>query len=371
MRAPSNPKQRTTNPTNCITTLLLLVAFTFPALASPRTVQSAEPERTSKKDIEPVRKAQSNDKDVAKIDLFLAIAREQIEVRFIPQGSTKATIVFENKTDEAIDIDLPDAFGAVHVLGQFGQGPGGGFGQGAGGGFGQGAGAAGFGQGAGAGGGAGQGGGQNVGGGFFGGQAGGGQGAGNNAGGGFFRVEPDKKRRLTTSTVCLQFGHKDPTPRMKYELVPISAVSQNPLIQELCHNLGRQTASQSVSQAVAWHLQDDLSFADLGKLNLRESRYTGEERRFTRRQLESAKHYLSYLHNESATESATNATDNQISEDSTNTRKPVSQTQVDPQAAYQNASVRGTTIRHTTNRHTRNRLQAEAFVTGCTAGLRE
>ena len=240
----------------------------------------------------------SGSQDSQSIDLFEAIDNKIVSVKFIPVGAHRANVVFENQTNDDVNLSLPNAFGARHVLAQFGNNGGGGFGQGAG----MGLGIQGLGGGGGQnlGGGFGQGnlGGFNNGGGGFGqgnlgggvpGIGGGGFGAGN---GRFFRVAPDKKRRITVNTFCLQYGKTDPNPRMKYEIVPLKSVCENDQVELLCESMASGKISQNVAQAVAWHLENGLSWEKLASLNRRESRYLGYQRFFSRRQLVEAKKYI-------------------------------------------------------------------------------
>ncbi|MFN3190950.1 MAG: hypothetical protein ACE361_10545 [Aureliella sp.] len=239
------------------------------------------------------------------LGLFEAISNDLVQAQFIPIGAHKANVIIHNMTDRTLDLNLPNAFGARHVLGQFGQGAGGGIGFGAGGG-----GAGAFGQGGGAFGQGGAGGfGQNLGGGFGQGGIGGGQGAGQGFGfgqgagqpafgqgngqfnGGFFRIKPDKKRRISVSTVCLEHGKQDPNPRMKYAIVPLLEVSPNPATEQLCNDLASGRLKQPIAQAVAWKLENGLSWDQLAKLNRRESRWLGNEARFTRSELAEAQKY--------------------------------------------------------------------------------
>ncbi|MEM8733552.1 MAG: hypothetical protein AAGG44_05000, partial [Planctomycetota bacterium] len=159
--------------------------------------------------------------------------------------------------------------GGAGGFGQGGQNLGGGFGQGIGGG-----------QGAGQGIGFGQGGGQN---GF-------GQG-----GGGFFRIEPDKKRRIMVQTVCLEHGKRDPNPRMPYQLVPLKNVSNNPAVEQLCRDLASGKIGQNTAQATTWNLENGLSWEQLAALNRRQSRWLGNESRFTATELKDAHRYRNQL----------------------------------------------------------------------------
>ena len=234
------------------------------------------------------------------IDLFKAIEKELVSVKFIPLAASRANVVIENEGDDPIDLVLPQAFGAVHVLAQFGGQGAGGLGQGGGfqggaGGGGLGAGGAGQNLGGGFGGGGGfqggAGGGGFQGGGLQGG-AGGGFGGGLGGGGGFFRVKPDRKATLKVKTFCLQHGRPDPNPRMKYAIVPLETVSKSKLIESLCQDLGSGRLTQEVAQAVAWHEANELNWDRLARLNRRESRYTGIERMFNLDQLTRARSWL-------------------------------------------------------------------------------
>jgi hypothetical protein len=249
---------------------------------------------------ETVRTAQtaSAESSIVAIELFEAMRRDAIKVRFIPQSAVLAVVYFENLGSAPIDLRLPAAFGAVHVLAQ----PGGGYGGGA---FGGGGGLAG----AGAGGLAGAGGGQGLGGGFgggIGGGAGGGIGGGlggafNGVGGGvggfggggglnagFFRLEPGKVRKLSLNTVCLEHGKPDPNPRMIYRLVPLQRVNDDPAIEQVCQLLGAGNVQPAVAQAAAWHLANGLSWDTLRHKNRHESKFTGNISWFSSAELELA-----------------------------------------------------------------------------------
>ena len=236
------------------------------------------------------------------VQLFDAMEQELVEVKFVPVDSSRANVLLKNLTNETLTVALPAKFGAVHVLGQFGAGGlgagglggiglgGGGGGQGLGGGFG-GGGLGGGGFGGGGFGGAGLGGGGGFGGGGFGGAglgAGAGFGGPGLGGGGFFRVAPDKTKKLSVRTVCLEHGKDDPNPRMKYTLVPLEQLTTAPEIQELCVQLGEGAIAQSVAQAAAWHLANGLSWDELAAKNRVESIYTGHTKYFSSAELQAA-----------------------------------------------------------------------------------
>ena len=177
------------------------------------------------------------------VELFAAVDAGQIEVRVIPRDSTRARVLIENKTDQPLNVQLPEAFAIQPVLAQFG-GQGGGQ-QGGGGG------------------------GQQSGGGGFGG--GGGQQGG---GGGFFNVAPEKVGQIRVEIVCLEHGKADPRPAVPYELKPISAFTSDTKVHELCKLLGQGEYSQRAAQVAAWHLADGMSFDELASKEIR--RLNGE-----------------------------------------------------------------------------------------------
>lgn len=61
-----------------------------------------------------------SDEPVKTVELFQAIDEGTIEVQFVPKDASQATVIIRNKTDDMLDIQMPKAFGAVHVLGQMG-----------------------------------------------------------------------------------------------------------------------------------------------------------------------------------------------------------------------------------------------------------
>ncbi|MHA1567401.1 MAG: hypothetical protein ACTSX7_18985, partial [Alphaproteobacteria bacterium] len=63
------------------------------------------------------------------VEMFTAIEQDQIDVKLIPKDSTQCRVMIENKTDQPLNVKLPDAFAGVPVLAQMG-GMGGGMGGG-------------------------------------------------------------------------------------------------------------------------------------------------------------------------------------------------------------------------------------------------
>lgn len=169
------------------------------------------------------------------LQMFDAVEAGQIEARVIPKNASQATILLENKTNQPLSIELPEAFAGVHA--QIGGGGG------RVGGLGGGGGAQGIG-----------------GGGLGGGIGGGGRGGG---GGGVFNVAPDSIRKVKVATVCLEHGKDDPTPRMVYVLKPIEEFTTDAKVIEICKRLGAGDIETYTAQAAVWHLTAGLSWDQL------------------------------------------------------------------------------------------------------------
>lgn len=262
------------------------------------------------------------------VDFFQAIDAGKIEVRFIPRDAAAANVLISNKTDQTLQVRLPDTFaalpvatarqapGARHTLGAMQPAanpaaiqnpkppafPGlAALQQPANPVLGQLLGGQGFGnQGAGAGGGGGT---QGVGGGFNQGQ---GQGQGNQGNFGFggqrqgqgfggFRIPPEKLRKLKVTTVCLEHGKPEPNAKVEYRIVPLAQFRDDDRIAALCRRLASGQTSQNTAQAAAWHLSNKLSWNDLSKLNRIESRYRGNIRQFTSSELGDAKRLVAHI----------------------------------------------------------------------------
>jgi hypothetical protein len=208
-------------------------------------------------------------KAAAVVEWFAAEEAGQIEVKFIPKNATEATILLKNLTDAPVTIKLPEAFAAVPILAQGMMGGMGGMGGGGMGGMG---------------GGMGGGGGQAMGGGM-GGMGGGGMGGMGGGmggmGGGMMRIAPEKLHKLKVTTVCLEHGKPDPTPKMVYKMVPAEKFTKDARVLGVCTMLGYGMIAQNTAQAATWHLTDNLSWQELATKNRIESKYTGNVPWFT------------------------------------------------------------------------------------------
>jgi len=233
-----------------------------------------------------------------RVEMFAAMDNGLITVDYIGKDSTEANLIFRNKGSEPLDIVLPETFGAVPVLAQ-GMMGGGGMGGMGGGGMG-GMGGGGMGGGGMGGGGMGGGGNQGMGGGMGGGGMGGGgmggmggggmggMGGGGMGMGGMMRVEPDRPRRMTVATLCLEHGKPDPNPRVKYRVVRLAEVNAAPEIAELCKAVARGDVPQNTAQAAAWHIANGLTWEELTNKPRMISEYTGIEYYFNRVEIQNA-----------------------------------------------------------------------------------
>ncbi|MFN7731857.1 MAG: hypothetical protein ACK5OB_08140 [Pirellula sp.] len=257
------------------------------AQASTRVAATSKKNRlaASKKDSAPVKR----------VEMFEAMDQGILAVEYIGKNSTEANLIFRNKGDEALEIVLPETFGALPVVTQgMGMGMGGGGMGGMGGGGMGGMGGGGMGGGGMGGGGQGMGGGMGGGGmggggmGGMGGGMGGMGGGGMGMGGGMMRVEADRPRKLTVATLCLEHGKPDPNPRMKYRVVRLSEVNPNPEIAELCKAVAAGQVPQNTAQAAAWHIANGLSWEELASKPRMISEYTGIEYYFNRGEIQNA-----------------------------------------------------------------------------------
>lgn len=99
-------------------------------------------------------------------------------------------------------------------------------------------------------------------GGGYGNNSGGGRG-GRSGGGSSWSVAPDKSIRESVKTVCLEHGKRDPNTSVKYEIRPITDVTDSNEVAVLCSLVGTGKVDQNAAQAAVWHLNNDMSWEDL------------------------------------------------------------------------------------------------------------
>ncbi len=195
------------------------------------------------------------------VEMFAAIESGQIEVQLIPKDSTLANIRIANKTNQPLNVRLPEAFAGIpaSVLAQMNN-RGGGMGMNQGGGN------------------------QGMGGGM-GGMGGGGMGGGGmGGGGGGWNVAPEKVAHFKVPAVCLDHGKKEPRAKVPYVIRPIEEYSDKPAVHQLCRMIGTGQLNQRAAQVAAWHLNNGMSGQELAAKKIRHANGTTEPY-FTRMEL--------------------------------------------------------------------------------------
>lgn len=204
------------------------------------------------------------DPTAEQVDLFTGLDSGALAVRVVAHDPRGGNVFIENLSQKPLTIHLPDAVAMVQVLKQVGNN--GFFGNNFGNGQGNLSGQNGMN-------GQQQGSAQSLGSGF--GQSNGmnGQGQGNNnnsfpgfPGQGIFSIPAERVAQVPFHSVCLNYGKPDPSPRMTYQIVPLAKFTSDPVLQELLRVFGTQQMDQSLAQAAAWHLTDNLSWDDLARI---------------------------------------------------------------------------------------------------------
>lgn len=218
--------------------------------------------------IKGVREFNSHDQTV---ELFSAAEEGLLEIRVVPRDATECRLLIANKSDQPLNVRLPEAMAAVPVLAQ-GIGDFSNFDQTANGrnapqqlGIGN----------------------------SFGTQGSGNQQLFNQPGQNRdnqpffapFNIAPEKVAQLRLTAMCFDPGNPDPKPAMPYELRPLDSVAQEPGVRELCAMVGRGELSQRAAQAAAWHLHNHLSWDRLRAMRFKVA-FGQTHPYFTRRQLE-------------------------------------------------------------------------------------
>ncbi len=282
-----------------------------------KTAAEHRQQRADERRLRSVHKTMSPVEGFETVELFSAMEKGEVEVVVRAKDSTAANIIVTNKTDRPLAIEMPAAFAGVPVMRQAGLGGGGAGGLGGGGlgggmgGGGLGGGMGGFGQG-GQGFGGGMGGG--MGGGGFGGGFGGGMGGmggmgGGGLGGGMFNIPAGATGRVTVTTFCLEHGAPDPDLSKDYTIRPLSVLTTDPAIEQLCHLVANDQLGQRVAQAAAWNIANGLSFEFLLTKNRVERMDGSFERYFTPQQVYAANQVAALVKRQAELETAARRSD--------------------------------------------------------------
>lgn len=201
------------------------------------------------------------------VELFKGMESGQLEVKFIPRDEKQGRILLANKAGKPINVQLPETFGAVPVLAQFGpfqqQGQQGQQQQQM---IPQPLGGPGIPQGS---------------------QQG--QGQQQQPPPFFMNIPAEQQRDIKVKTVCLAQGRPNPRPAIPYKLVPLAQVSSDPLLDSVIREYGNGKYSQNVAQAAAWHTVDNMSWEKLAKIDGSMVAIGVNDPYFTKQDLENAK----------------------------------------------------------------------------------
>lgn len=180
------------------------------------------------------------------LELFSAMEQGKIEVKVVAKNAMNARLDVTNKTPEPLKINLPDSFALVPVLAQDFSG-----GSGRSGSRGSSSSSSRSGSGGGS---------QSSGGSSSSGRSGS---SSSRSGGSSFSLLPEKTIQDHIKTVCLEHGKKDPSPRVRYEIRPITDVTDNKAVHLLCEKVGLGEVDQNSAQAAVWHLNNEMSWEEL------------------------------------------------------------------------------------------------------------
>jgi len=78
-----------------------------------------------------------------------------------------------------------------------------------------------------------------------------------------FLVPAGKTVAVRAPTVCLDYGRREPTPRMTYKLAAIETVSQDERLAVILGGMVHGHVPQKVAQAAAWHLSSGRTWEQL------------------------------------------------------------------------------------------------------------
>jgi hypothetical protein len=177
------------------------------------------------------------------VDIFAAIRDGEIAVGLAAQADLSCKAAIENKTDEPLNVKLPDAFVGVPILAQNGSAdnpdspynPGGGTPNG----------------------GSDT---QTLGGGM--------DSFGSVGATGVLSLSPKKAAQFNVPMVCLEHDKPGPYPGAPYEIEPVESFTTKAGVSELCQMLGNGKIDQNAAQAAAWHLNNQISWNRLGAMRV-------------------------------------------------------------------------------------------------------
>ena len=134
------------------------------------------------------------------------------------------------------------------------------------------------------------------GGGMGGGGMGGGGMGGGGMGGGMFSVPPEKTKVVKVATVCLEYGKREPSPRIPYQLAALETFSEDPALAVLLEAFGRGEIPLKVAQAAAWNISSGLSWQQLAAEMIDHAGGVPDQRYFSNAELFAAQQVVNRVH---------------------------------------------------------------------------
>ena len=107
------------------------------------------------------------------------------------------------------------------------------------------------------------------------------------------RIAPGKVHKLKAKTVCLEHGKPDPKPRVAYRMIPLETFTTDPIITQVCQQLGNGQIPSNAAQAIVWHHGNSVPWTLLADLDRVQSVYRGNIKFFSREDLDTAKSFYS------------------------------------------------------------------------------
>ena len=119
---------------------------------------------------------------------------------------------------------------------------------------------------------------------------------------------------MTLPSVCLEYGKREPYPRVPYEIRPLESFTDNTSVRELIETLGAGKCTQDIAQLAAWHLSNNMGWDEMASMTVR--RANGHiEPRFDRDDLQKAKQLVDELPSSKAKSKTPATTANTVSLD--------------------------------------------------------
>ena len=111
-----------------------------------------------------------------------------------------------------------------------------------------------------------------------------------------FSVPPEKTKVVKVATVCLEYGKREPSPRMTYRLAALESFSDDPALAVLLDSFGRGEIPPKVAQAAAWNISSGLSWQKLATEVIDRPGGVPDQRYFTQAELFAARQVVGVVH---------------------------------------------------------------------------